>query len=352
MRADAHYVDELDTPSIVKVQMIRVHAIDAGDEGNAAALPSLVDSIHKHGVIEPLIVQKRERRYRLIAGSKRLAAAKQAKLQEVPCLVRRIDDDEANLLAAAMKNAVPPAAPLSAPELRVVREPHGVHTAIGDVAASESRLPNLRLHDDAMAASLDVVLSSTALLSENGPQLARSVACDVIRAEARRAYAALQAARAMRYGVVADQRSVSPVALVQNVVEMLAPEAQLRRFAVRTAIDVGEGTMIRVNQDLLAHALFGVALMIAAPLARADSAALTVSASREPAGKITLSLVQRCVPVTPTWPSAPDVGDGPAIVSLVALRHAAQAYGGLVFTTRLPDGARVALEMPLATTAA
>jgi hypothetical protein len=37
----------------------------------------------------------------VMAGSKRLAAALEAGLTEVPCLVERVDEDQARILAAA-----------------------------------------------------------------------------------------------------------------------------------------------------------------------------------------------------------------------------------------------------------
>ena len=99
MRADPHYVDELDASPAMMIQMVRVHAIETGEETPPAAVPALVESVRQHGVLEPLIVQKRDRRYRLIAGSKRLSAAIVAGLQEVPCIVHQIGDDEARALA-------------------------------------------------------------------------------------------------------------------------------------------------------------------------------------------------------------------------------------------------------------
>ena len=74
MRADAHYVEQLDAPTpAVTIQYIAVHAIDVNDVPAADALPSLVESIKRHGVLEPLIVQRNNGTYKTIAGQKRLA---------------------------------------------------------------------------------------------------------------------------------------------------------------------------------------------------------------------------------------------------------------------------------------
>ena len=332
MRADPHYVDQLDASPTLTVQMVRVHAIETGDETSPAAVPALVESIRTHGVLEPLLVQKRDRRYRLIAGSKRLAAAMAAGVQEVPCVVHSIGDDESRAFAAALKAAAPAAAELKSPAPPATDLPPG---------------PNLSMLDEAIASSLSAVISSTTLLSESGPRLARTVAIDMIRAEARRALCLLHSARELRYGLPSEQRVVSPAAVVQHVVDMLLPEAQLRGIAVDSSVSVAEGTQIRVNEELLAHALFGAALMITAPLNAFHGPRVKVAATGEPAGRVTLTVLQQSVAVPRTWPSAPDGPEAYALVPILALRHIAEASGGRLSTTRLSDGTRVALELPI-----
>jgi ParB family chromosome partitioning protein len=54
-------------------------------------LTDLEDSIREHGIIQPLIVSPLdERRYQLIAGERRLTAAKAARLARVPAVVRTV----------------------------------------------------------------------------------------------------------------------------------------------------------------------------------------------------------------------------------------------------------------------
>jgi ParB family chromosome partitioning protein len=52
------------------------------------ALDDLVSSIRQHGIIQPLVMTRNGSRYTLIAGERRLRAAKQVGLQTVPGLVR------------------------------------------------------------------------------------------------------------------------------------------------------------------------------------------------------------------------------------------------------------------------
>jgi ParB/RepB/Spo0J family partition protein len=58
-------------------------------------LDELSNSIRKHGIIEPLIVTKENESYRLIAGQRRLAAAKRIGLAVVPCHILKSDLEEA-----------------------------------------------------------------------------------------------------------------------------------------------------------------------------------------------------------------------------------------------------------------
>src|SRR5215471_2348760 len=105
MRADAHYVEELDSTLFKSpVRFIDVHGIDSPrqDDGPMPTpTTAFVDSIKRHGVLQPLLVRSRGGRHVVIAGRKRLAAAVAAGLREVPCLVERVDDDEAQTMATA-----------------------------------------------------------------------------------------------------------------------------------------------------------------------------------------------------------------------------------------------------------
>lgn len=318
MRADAHYVDQLDTPPALTVQMIRAHAIDADDL--PPALSTLVDSIKLHGILEPLLVQKRERRYRLMTGRKRLAAAFAAGLQEVPCLVHRVSDDEAGDIAAAIRASTVPAA--------------------------ESRSSGLSALDAAVSNALAAVLSSSDLLVEATPRLTRALALEMVRAESRRALCLLEAGRVLRYGVPVERRLVSPAAVVHRVITMLGAETSLRGVGIDTSVVLADGGAIRVPEELFVHALFGAALTVAEALQGVEGARLRLSAVAEAAGTVTLAVVQQSVPVPAAWLAA-EGQDPLAVVPILALRHLAEAGGGRLATTRLAEGARIAVELPL-----
>ena len=58
------------------------------------ALQELADSIKQFGIIQPIVVQKKDDYYEIIAGERRWRAAKLAKLKEVPVIINEYSDRE------------------------------------------------------------------------------------------------------------------------------------------------------------------------------------------------------------------------------------------------------------------
>jgi len=56
------------------------------------SLQELAESIKIHGVLQPLLVRKKDLGYQLIAGERRLRAAKLAGLERVPVIIKDLDD--------------------------------------------------------------------------------------------------------------------------------------------------------------------------------------------------------------------------------------------------------------------
>ena len=63
------------------------------------ALAELAESIRRYGILQPLTVRRAGGDFELIAGERRLRAARLAGLREVPCLIARVGEEDSALLA-------------------------------------------------------------------------------------------------------------------------------------------------------------------------------------------------------------------------------------------------------------
>ena len=63
------------------------------------SLEELSDSIKRNGVLQPLLVRKKGKKYEIIAGERRYQASKLAGLKKVPVIVKEIEDEKVLELA-------------------------------------------------------------------------------------------------------------------------------------------------------------------------------------------------------------------------------------------------------------
>lgn len=61
-------------------------------EFDKAELSSLAESIKRHGILQPIIVVKHGNQFRIVAGERRWRAASLAKLNQVPAIVRSLEE--------------------------------------------------------------------------------------------------------------------------------------------------------------------------------------------------------------------------------------------------------------------
>lgn len=64
---------------------------------NNEDLSKLKDSININGVLEPIIVRKKDDRYEIISGHRRKYASELLGLKTIPCIIRNMTDDEATI---------------------------------------------------------------------------------------------------------------------------------------------------------------------------------------------------------------------------------------------------------------
>jgi len=87
-------------PSEVELESIVPGPMQPRTHFDEASLQSLADSIRTHGIVQPLLVRRRDGGYELIAGERRWRAAKLAGISRVPVVIKEVPDD--NLLEIAL----------------------------------------------------------------------------------------------------------------------------------------------------------------------------------------------------------------------------------------------------------
>lgn len=80
--------------TFVKLSQIEPNRLQPRKNFNEDTLIELSESIKQFGVIQPLIVQKKEDYYEIIAGERRWRAAKLAGLKEIPVIIKEYSDEE------------------------------------------------------------------------------------------------------------------------------------------------------------------------------------------------------------------------------------------------------------------
>ena len=70
---------------------------------NDEKIEDLAESIKEYGVIQPIIVTKKNDYYQIVAGERRWRAAKKAGLNEIPAIIRD-DDEQTNKEIALIEN--------------------------------------------------------------------------------------------------------------------------------------------------------------------------------------------------------------------------------------------------------
>ena len=339
MRADAHYVEELDSALFsAPIRHLDVRTIDPiPREGDHSPSADFVESVRRHGVLQPLLVRSRGGRFQVMAGSKRLAAALEAGLSEVPCLVERVDDDQARILAAATNV---PSAPREAVPVRPER-------------------PKTDIAFGAFADCLTAVASSAGLLG-SGSALTQSVAVELVRAEAARALHLLRAVRVLRGEVSPGRRPVYPQAVLQRVVDETDAERRLR--GVKLSIDRNkmDAAPLAGDEELLVAAIG--ALVVAAPALLNGQSARTVSlgVTTRADGEVVFVADHEGAELPLFWRSIlaeDDVREGAvpggsgtasALTLLRAARHVAESHGGRMSVDCLDGLTSLSIAIPAA----
>ena len=156
-------------------------------------LLELSKSIKENGIIQPIIVRKKGRKYELIAGERRLRAAEMAGLKTVPSIVKDIDDGKSAKFALIENIQREDLNPVEeAKAYRSIMDKYSIsqEELSKEVGKSRSYISNslrlLNLEDEILDYIVDGKLSQghgKALLSLKDSSLHSKIAKDIIKRE-------------------------------------------------------------------------------------------------------------------------------------------------------------------------
>ena len=99
---------------------------------DSKGLNELADSIREHGVITPILVQKEDDYYQIIAGERRWRAAKIAGLKEIPAIIKNYEGAE-KLAVSLIEN-------IQREDLDVIEEAQDYRQLIDDYALTQEQV--------------------------------------------------------------------------------------------------------------------------------------------------------------------------------------------------------------------
>ena len=95
-------------------------------------IEELAKSIKEHGIIQPIVVRRKDNSYEIVAGERRWRAARKADLVQVPCLIRDLSDEQ-NMLIAIIEN-------MQREDLNPVEEAEGLNQMIETFGMTQEQI--------------------------------------------------------------------------------------------------------------------------------------------------------------------------------------------------------------------
>ena len=299
------------------VRLVSVRQLQAPTPAPGAERDALTRSIREHGVLHPLLVREHDGGYEIVAGRRRYAAAVAAGLTEVPCIVRQLDDAEADALAIA-ENTRGGGAPSS---LRTAVAAQ-LSAAVGDIRGGVSTM-----------------VRSLGLLPTMRPGYEREVVEDLVRAQAWRTLWLANTTSFLSSGQVPPGRRRLFPAVVDGIIEGFEPERRLAgaRFEVAHA-----STHAIVDDSLVGLAITGAIIVTLSVLRNVKQQVVTVRTYPLDDHRVGVDVTQEQAPISREMSekfSNREISSNAVDLALagIALAHATAAYGGASELSRLGD---------------
>jgi hypothetical protein len=311
MRAERHYVDHLSSTSAgVPVRMIPVNQLSPRSQKAVNELDALVRSIRVYGIVQPLLVRRDGTAYHVIAGRSRLAAAVEAGLAEVPCIVHQVDEAG----AAALETAE---------GVRVERVGGPLRASVGARIAGGVK----EIADD-----LSRLRTTLGLLRDSPKGFQNAVAVDLMAAQTWRTLWLANVASFLSSGKCPEGRPKPLSAIADDIVERFEPECRLSRL--RLTVHHHGHSAPHVGDALVGFALTGAIIVTLSLLELAADPAVEIHTHSVGDRGFMLEVVQRLSIVRKetaerfsneavSAPAAGNIGLG-----AIALSHVTAAYSG------------------------
>lgn len=88
-----------ETVSYLKTNSIRDNSLQPRTNYDDEKLHELMASIKEKGILQPILVRKKEGQLEVVAGERRLRAARALDLEEIPAIIKEVTDQEAFVIA-------------------------------------------------------------------------------------------------------------------------------------------------------------------------------------------------------------------------------------------------------------
>ncbi len=212
-------------PQMIAVDQIRPSHQQVRTRFDAEPLGELAESIRQHGVLQPLLVRRRDDGYELIAGERRWRAARLAGLIAVPAVVRTEAGNDTQLVLGLIEN-------LQRTDLDPIEEARGLKRLTEEFGLTHDDVAQrIGKHRVSVTQSLRLLGGCAAIQS--------SVAAGAITAGHARALIALESQEAQEHGLKVVIGKRLSVRQTENWVRTYRPRrvlsndapAELRRIA-------------------------------------------------------------------------------------------------------------------------
>jgi ParB family chromosome partitioning protein len=210
--------------SAVDVQQVPLSDIDESGRNPRAQLQDmdeLVASIDAHGLLQPIVVRRKGRRFQLIAGHRRLEAMRRLSWSSAPAIVRAAGSEDAFILLLVenlQRSDLRPAEESAALET-LVRErgwsTHQVAAAIGRSQAYVSK--RLRVFEDPLLAPAVLANELSVSAAEELLSLEESVRYELLSLAIEQHWDRQQVRSATRQRFAANRNTVRPPGLTRRI---------------------------------------------------------------------------------------------------------------------------------------